>query len=288
MKPVVDPRACDPVESTAASAPRARVAVRSVLCLLSGLVLAVAYVALGAAPSAHAAESGVVLAPGNPPLTRDVSDATVAVTLFMLKQVASGDASESDLTVDQNLLDEWAGDMADEWGTFSPDEQAQLATMPALRGGLLAAWSQSSPTQRSEVRDAFRPVAEDWLSDTSCDTFTSLADAGFVEKTSSNVGRYLACQDDAESVEAAPDTTALPPSHEAPATAVASASAPSQPDSSPSVSPTAAGQRASEGLLASHNMYTSMSNVLLENHVGNMNAILNMGDSNYHYVYSNH
>jgi hypothetical protein len=51
-------------------------------------------------------------------------------------------------------------------------------------------------------------------------------------------------------------------------------------------SPTAAAQRASAGLMASHNMYTNMSNVLLENHVGNMNAILNMGNNNYHYVYS--
>jgi hypothetical protein len=32
-------------------------------------------------------------------------------------------------------------------------------------------------------------------------------------------------------------------------------------------------------------MYVNMSNVLLENHVGNMNAILNMGNNDYHYVY---
>jgi hypothetical protein len=32
-------------------------------------------------------------------------------------------------------------------------------------------------------------------------------------------------------------------------------------------------------------MYVSMSNTLLQNHVGNMNAILNMGNSNYRYEY---
>ena len=53
----------------------------------------------------------------------------------------------------------------------------------------------------------------------------------------------------------------------------------------PPTSPTAAYQRASAGLAASHNMYVNMSNVLLENHVGNMNAILNMGNNDYHYVY---
>jgi hypothetical protein len=56
--------------------------------------------------------------------------------------------------------------------------------------------------------------------------------------------------------------------------------------STPVESPTAAYQRASAGLQASHNMYVNMSNVLLENHVGNMNAILNMGNNNYHYVYT--
>jgi hypothetical protein len=131
------------------------------------------------------------------------------------------------------------------------------------------AWPHAWASDRAGIRDAFRPVAEGWLADMSCDGFTGLADAGFVEKTSANVNRYLSCDDEVDS-----DPAPVVASNPTPTTA------------STSMAPTAAGQRASAGLLASHNMYTNMSNVLLQNHVGNMNAILNMGNNNYHYVYS--
>jgi hypothetical protein len=257
--------------------------IRIALCLLSGLVLAVAYVALSGAPSANAEG---ILAPGNPPLTRDVSDASAAVTLFMLKHVASGDASAGDLTVDDGLLDAWADSMTDEYATFSSDEQAQLAIMPALRGALVAAWPQAGADDRAEIRDAFRPLAEGWLADLSCDGFISLADAGFVEKTSANVKRYLSCEDagldsTTDSVAApAPSGPVAPQAKPTPAPVTASAA------SSSGMTPPAAAQRASAGLQASHTRYTNMSNVLLQNHVGNKNAILHMGNNTSHYVYS--
>jgi hypothetical protein len=254
---------------------------RTTLCLLSALVLGFAYVALSSAPRANAAEG--ILAPGNPPLTRDVSDASASVTLFMLKHVASGAATASDLSVDPSLLNEWAKLMASEYVTFSGDDQAQLAIMPALRGALADVWPRASASDRAELREAFRPIAEGWLADMSCDGFTSLADAGFVDKTDANVSRYLNCDDDLDSS----DTPVVAPAKPTPApVAATSSSSSASTAASSSMSPTAAAQRASAGLMASHNMYTSMSNVLLQNHVGNMNAILNMGDSNYHYVYT--
>jgi hypothetical protein len=257
--------------------------VRFALCLFSGFVLAVAYVALSAAPSASA---DGILAPGNPPLTRDVSDASAAVTLFMLKHVASGDAATGDLTVDRGLLDEWADLLADEYVTFSADEQAQLAVMPALRSGLLEAWPQASASDRAGIRDAFRPIAEGWLADMSCAGFTSLADAGFVEKTTANVNRYLQCDDADEDLDYSPAPVAVSTPVKPTPAPVAASTLSSSSAASTSMSPTAAAARASAGLQASHNMYTNMSNVLLQNHVGNMNAILNMGNNNYHYVYS--
>lgn len=252
---------------------------RNLLSVSSVVVLVIVCFGL-AVSSASAAEGPALLAPGDPPLTREVSDSSAQVTLFMLKVVASGTASASDIALDADVLDEWADTMAAEYPFLSSAEQQQLAIMPPLRNALLEAWPQASANERATVRDAFRPIAQGWLADTSCDGFISLADGGLVEKTQANVARYLSCDAQSDSIESSIDEPAP----------VAATPAPAAPTSAstPTESPTAAYQRASAGLQASHNMYVNMSNVLLENHVGNMNAILNMGNNDYHYVYTTH
>jgi hypothetical protein len=246
---------------------------RLLLSLCSAIILITAYFGLAGA-NASAAEDESILAPGNPPLTREVSDSSAQVTVFMLKVVASGTASVSDFSLDSDILDEWADAMAAEYTSMSDDEQQQLAIMPPLRNALLEAWPQASASEQASVRDAFRPIAQGWLADMSCAGFIGLADGGLVEKTQANVARYLSCDDESESMVAPVDEPA--PVAAAPVRAASS---------TPTESPTAAYQRASAGLQASHNMYVNMSNVLLQNHVGNMNAILNMGNNNYRYVY---
>jgi hypothetical protein len=121
----------------------------------------------------------------------------------------------------------------------------------------------------------------------SCDSFVSLAQGGLVEASDDNLDRYADCVDENDVVAPAP---AVAPSRAAAPVAAPAAPTPAPVAAAPSsgaipTSPTAAYQRASQGLLASHNMYVNMSNVLLENHVGNMNAILNMGNNDYRYVY---
>ena len=106
---------------------------RFLLSLCSALILIAAYFGL-AGSNANAAEDESILAPGNPPLTREVSDSSAQVTVFMLKVVASGNASVSDFALDDDVLDEWADSMAAEYASMSADEQQQLAIMPPLRG----------------------------------------------------------------------------------------------------------------------------------------------------------
>src|SRR6266540_4045281 len=90
---------------------------RLVLSLCSGLVLVLSYFWLAGVPITLAAEEDV-LAPGDPPLTRDFSDATAEVALFMLTVVATGDPSASDLRLDDDLLDAWADELASAYVSY--------------------------------------------------------------------------------------------------------------------------------------------------------------------------
>src|SRR4249920_2471880 len=103
--------------------------VRLLLSLASGLVLVLSYFWLAGVPVSLAAEEAV-LVPGNPPLTRDASDASAEVSVFMLKVVATGNASASDLTLDHSILDGWADALGSDYAALSPDEQHMLAGMP--------------------------------------------------------------------------------------------------------------------------------------------------------------
>ncbi len=150
---------------------------------------------------------------------------------------------------------------------------ADLELGDGALGELSAEYLDLPIGDRAALRDSFRPLVQLMLGQADCATFTSLAEEGFVEPTGDNRARYSGCvaDDSADTaVAAAPAPQAAPPA--------------SSTTASPPVSPTEAYRRASAGLQASHNMYTQMSNVLLENHVSNMNAILTMGDSNYRYV----
>jgi len=220
-------------------------------------------------PAVASADGGQIVAAGSPPLTREASDASAEMIFFMLKHVATGDAAPADLQLSQPILDGWANLLAAEYTSASPDEQQQLASMTVLRDGLIKAWPAASTDELKALRDGWRPIVQDWLASTDCDGFTSLAEAGYVEATDAYLARYRACADDGDSTDvvATPTPTAKPAQSAIP------------------VSPTERARQASAGLQASHNMYVNMSNVLLENHVGNMNAIVNMGPSmDYHYV----
>src|SRR5689334_11881114 len=120
--------------------------------LLSSLMLS-ATVLLVAAPRAFAAGDSII-APGTPPLTREVSDSSAEFTVFLLQVVATGDADDSPL--DDATLDGWASALAGQYPRLSTDEQVQLALLPTLNSAFRAVWDEASEDDRDSVREAFR------------------------------------------------------------------------------------------------------------------------------------
>jgi hypothetical protein len=209
-------------------------------------------------PPALAQTTDAVLAPGSPPLTRAMSDASAELTVFMLKVVASGDARASDLTLDRSLLNGWAESLAPGYADLSEDEQQTLATMPTLRSSLQAVWPAATASDKADVRDGWRPIVQEWLEQMDCDTFTTLADGGLVEPSGSNRARYADCQDDQDDQ----DDQIVAPAETPPATAAA-----------PAASTTASNQHPAAEDAWSHASSLSLSNSLLQSHLARMSMI---------------
>ena len=224
---------------------------------ISGLTLTGALLLGAGTPPALAQATDDVLAPGNPPLTRTISDSSAELTVFMLKVVASGDARTADLTLDSSLLNGWAESLASGYADLSADEQQNLATMPAVRSSLQAVWPAATASDKADVRDSWRPIVQEWLAQMDCDSFTTLADGGLVEPSGSNRARYSDCDDDKDDEIVAPvDTPA--------ATAAA-----------PAPSTSAANQHPAPDDAWSHAASMNLSNSLLQSHLARMNVIRN-------------
>ena len=108
--------------------------VRLLLSAASALVLVLFYFWLAGVSVSLAAEEAI-LVPGDPPLTRAAADASAEVSVFMLKVVATGNATASDLMLDRAILDTWAdalgGDYADDVARRAAD--ARRHAHPARR-----------------------------------------------------------------------------------------------------------------------------------------------------------
>jgi hypothetical protein len=199
------------------------------------------------------------IAAGTPPLTRQVADANAEVTYFLLQVVATGDASIDGLKLGQALLDNWASSLAQDYPSYSAQQQQQLAKMPLFRAAMAEGWSQLSAADRAALRDQWRPIAQAWLGGTSCDAFSQLAQGGLVEASDANVARYRQCNPQLQQA------------------------APPQPQVSRAQSQ-AAYEAAMAHLQASHNAYVGMSNALLTQHVATMNMLNTFSGSPYEYV----
>jgi hypothetical protein len=233
-------------------------------------------------PAAYAqgAPAGV-LAPGNPPLTRQVTDAFAETMVFVFQVVAAGDTWDLEQADDTALKDAMAQGLAAGYTAFPADARQALSQMPELRAVLYQAWPLLDDDDREALRQQLRPSAQSMLESMDCQTFVGLADADFVEATSANIARYRSCQKESAPAPAAvPQPTAEPTV--APRPAQTSPSAANDPVAQ-QAQQNAAYRAAQQGLMNSHNTYINMSNVLTQNHAANMNAILTMGGSNYRY-----
>jgi hypothetical protein len=99
--------------------------------------------------SAHAQ-----LAPGSPPLTRQMSEAYLEFIFFAADQI---DGATDQPTPGQK--DAWANTLTNAYSTFSPDQQQQLSQMPAYWAALRATWPGLSDADRATYKQQWMPVA---------------------------------------------------------------------------------------------------------------------------------
>jgi hypothetical protein len=202
----------------------------------------------------------VSIAPGTPPLTRQVAEAYAEVQHFLLGVVATGQARPIEQDFGPTGRDVWVQAIADDYPRYGPEYQRKLTEMPLFRAAIGEAWPALTAAEQTQLRNQWRPVVEAMLAETNCDTFASLARSDLVEPTDAHLARYGSCTAPAASpstgsqarVEARPEDLRL-----------------TEDDVRLDVNP---------------NAYTFLSNLQTTSHVGSMNMLSIMGGSPYRYT----
>jgi hypothetical protein len=89
------------------------------------------------------------IAPGNPPLTRQASDATLEVMFFMACQVNR----QGDVPVTQQMKDQCAKALAEGYAKLNAQDRQRIAQMPMAWAALRAVWPELPEAERSKLRD---------------------------------------------------------------------------------------------------------------------------------------
>jgi len=100
------------------------------------------------------------LAPGNPPLTREVSDRVAEFLAFIIAE-----ASGKPLVADQQFKDEWARMLAARYVNRTAAERERLSQVPELWASLRASWPRMSEEERAKYRAEWREVFKQALTD---------------------------------------------------------------------------------------------------------------------------
>lgn len=87
------------------------------------------------------------LANGNPPLTRQSTDAFLEALFFM-----AGEVSGQQTVPDQKLKDDWARALAANYSTMSAEQKQQIAGMPLWASMMRMAWPQLSADVKAKYR----------------------------------------------------------------------------------------------------------------------------------------
>ncbi|MFN2492259.1 MAG: tetratricopeptide repeat protein [Pyrinomonadaceae bacterium] len=91
------------------------------------------------------------LAPGNPPLTREVSDVVAEFLAFMVTE-----ATGKPLVADQQFKDSWALMLAAKYGTRSAVEQERLSHIPTHWATIRLDWPNKKEEERAQLREQWR------------------------------------------------------------------------------------------------------------------------------------
>jgi tetratricopeptide (TPR) repeat protein len=100
-----------------------------------------------------------LLAPGNPPLTREVSDTVAEFLAFLLTELGKP------FVADQQFKDEWAKMLAARYASRTAAEQERLSHVPEIWAAIRASWPQMSEEERAKYRAEWREVFKQGLAD---------------------------------------------------------------------------------------------------------------------------
>ncbi|MCW3055573.1 MAG: hypothetical protein JWN14_4743 [Chthonomonadales bacterium] len=92
------------------------------------------------------------IAEGNPPLTRQISDAYCEVLFFMRSQVLS----DNSLAVNKQVLDLFAPELAKVYRQSDAERRKHFAGMPLLWASIRAQWPTLAEAKRAEYRQQWR------------------------------------------------------------------------------------------------------------------------------------
>lgn len=93
----------------------------------------------------------VPIAPGNPPLTREMCDAYIELVFFAVAVIQGRQPAP----VPQEVKDAFVQQAASFYPAMSPQDQAGLANAPAMWAQVQAEWPRLSPAQREMTRNAW-------------------------------------------------------------------------------------------------------------------------------------
>ncbi len=91
------------------------------------------------------------LAPGSPPLTREVSDVVAEFLAFMITE-----ATGRPLVADQQFKDSWAQMLAAKYGTRSAFEQERLSHIPTHWATVRLDWPTKKEEEKAKLREQWR------------------------------------------------------------------------------------------------------------------------------------
>jgi tetratricopeptide (TPR) repeat protein len=91
------------------------------------------------------------LAPGNPPLTREVSDVVAEFLAFIVTE-----STGKPLVADQQFKDSWAQMLSAKYGTRSAAEQERLSHIPTHWATIRLDWPQKKEEERAKLREQWR------------------------------------------------------------------------------------------------------------------------------------
>ncbi len=244
--------------------------------------------------TAHAPIAG-----GNPPLTRQISDAEAEMFAFMLSE-ASGQKVEAD----QQYKDDFARWLTQAYPALPPETQAKWAQSPVLWASLRVVWSQMDAKGRADLRKQWseslggalpqvrdRGALEAALND--LDRLTGLRKQR--EWTPAEIQRAAKDMDEAARIlrkdggeAGAAQAVKLEQGAQQLRQIAAAGPAPASSAPPPGTTPAANGKETVAQMMArerqQHNMFMSMMNMSMQNYYSNINVINTLGGSPYRYV----